>query len=150
MHMMDAHQKAVRDLVERMLAATGLDLTNLAEKAGLSASTLTRFMNGKAKHTLSAKTLQKLSEASGVPVTLGEPPDDARLTRLVAAYQTMGETARQALERIARELVSTAPALPPKAKGRAPPPRPFSGGRVKENGSGACVGNVRPLRTGAD
>mgnify|MGYP001442394756 CR=1 FL=1 len=65
---MDEQQTATRELVERMLRATGLTPSELAERAGLAASTLTRFLNKPVKHTLSARTLAKLSAASGVPV----------------------------------------------------------------------------------
>ncbi|HEY4254602.1 MAG TPA: S24 family peptidase [Roseomonas sp.] len=64
-------QKAVRELVQRMLAETGLTLTELARRAGVSSTTLTRFMNKDVKHTLSMSTLGKLSVASGVGVPMG-------------------------------------------------------------------------------
>jgi transcriptional regulator with XRE-family HTH domain len=140
---MDEHQKAARDLINRMLAATGLDLTGLARKAGVSPSTLTRFMNSPVKHTVSAKTLQKLSGATGVRITMGGDLDDPRLTRLVASYFSMSETAKQALDRIALELASAGPGntpstprrnRQPEPKVRAPPKPPFPiGGHVKEN-----------------
>lgn len=67
MHNMDADQAETRQLVKRMLRVTGLTPTELAHKAGVAASTLTRFMNKDAiKHTLSSRTLRKLSAASGV------------------------------------------------------------------------------------
>lgn len=49
-----------------MLRATGLRPSELAARAGLAPSTLTRFLNSPVKHTLSARTLSKLSEVSGV------------------------------------------------------------------------------------
>lgn len=64
-------QKAVRELVQRMLAETGLSLTELARRAGVSSTTLTRFMNKDVKHTLSVSTLGKLSVASGVSLPMG-------------------------------------------------------------------------------
>lgn len=142
MHNMDEHQKAAREMITRMLDATGLDPTGLARKAGLSPSTITRFMNSPVKYTISARTLQKLSAATGVTLTMGGDPDDARLTRLVVSYKAMSETAKQALERIALELASNGPNTtgvaprphkPPRPKG-TDPPRPFPvGGNVKEN-----------------
>jgi transcriptional regulator with XRE-family HTH domain len=63
---MDAEQERTRRLVEEMLRVTSLTPTELARKAGLSPSTLTRFLNSsEAKHALSNRTLQKLAEASG-------------------------------------------------------------------------------------
>lgn len=62
---------AVRELVQQMLAETGLTLTELARRAGVSSTTLTRFMNKDVKHTLSMSTLGKLSVASGVSVPMG-------------------------------------------------------------------------------
>lgn len=77
---MDEHQASARALVEKMIAAANTDATGLARLAGLSPSTLTRFMNNSdVKHTLSARTLAKLSAASGVPVPLTmveETPDE--------------------------------------------------------------------------
>jgi transcriptional regulator with XRE-family HTH domain len=133
---MDEHQKAAREMITRMLDATGLDPTGLARKAGLSPSTITRFMNSPVKYTISTKTLQKLAAAAGVSITMGGDPDDMRLTRLVVSYKAMSETAKQALERIALELASNgpnaSPAAPsPQPKERAPQP-PFPvGGSVK-------------------
>jgi len=65
---MDADQREVRQIVARMLRAAGdLTPTELAHKAGVAASTLTRFMNNEGvKHTLSTRTLRKLSSVSGV------------------------------------------------------------------------------------
>jgi hypothetical protein len=66
---MDTTKKAARELVERMMRETGLDATGLARKAGLAASTLTRFMNNDdISHTLSARTLARLQEATGIRV----------------------------------------------------------------------------------
>lgn len=68
---MSEQQTAVRELVQQMLAETGLTLTELARRAGVSSTTLTRFMNKDVKHTLSMSTLGKLSVASGVSVPMG-------------------------------------------------------------------------------
>lgn len=43
--------------------------TQLAKAAGLSASTLTRFLKGEVSHALSARTLERLSAISSVPVS---------------------------------------------------------------------------------
>lgn len=66
---MAGEQDAARRLVRKMLLATGLTPSELAAKAGLAHSTLTRFLNSAdAKHTLSFRTLLKLSKVSGVPI----------------------------------------------------------------------------------
>ena len=145
---MDERQKAVRDLVDRMLAATGLDATGLCRKADLSPSTLTRFLKGKVKHTLSAKTLQKLSDASGVPITMDGRPHDPRLTRITSSYEAMSEAAKQLLDDIALQFAASGQADPPASrspKERAPPP-PLQGGRFQEN---RASGRATPHNNGA-
>lgn len=86
---MDEQQEAARALVRRMMDVTGLDATNFAREAGVNPTTLTRFLNDRAvKHTLSAKTMSKLSKASGVPVPMvvakgrHVKPDERRLPGL--------------------------------------------------------------------
>lgn len=80
---MDKEQReqleAIRAVLRQMMLATGdADPTGLAKRASLTHTTLTRVMkNDEASPdvtwTLSAKTWQKLSGVSGVPVTfLGE------------------------------------------------------------------------------
>jgi transcriptional regulator with XRE-family HTH domain len=71
---MDEQQKATKALLERMLTATGLTPSELARAAKLTPSTLTRFLNSPVRHTLSARTLSKLSAYSGVAVPLGVLP----------------------------------------------------------------------------
>ena len=86
---MDPTIDATRDLIERMMEATGLDATGLARRAGLAASTLTRFMyNNDLGHTLSARTLAKLHAATGVPVTVPVP---AQASVPVVGYVGAGE-----------------------------------------------------------
>jgi transcriptional regulator with XRE-family HTH domain len=82
----DPQQKRVRELVELMLEATGMSPTELAREAGLSASTLTRFLHDReAKHVLSTRSLSKLSLASGVPLAMASDiltkVDPAKLQR---------------------------------------------------------------------
>lgn len=82
----DPQQKRVRELVELMLEATGMSPTELARQAGVSGSTLTRFLHDRGvKHTLSTRTLGKLSVASGVPLTMASDTptkvDPAKLER---------------------------------------------------------------------
>jgi transcriptional regulator with XRE-family HTH domain len=139
---MDERQKSVRDLVERMLAASELDPTGLARAAGLSASTLTRFLNSPVKHTLSARTLQKLSKASGVEVKLGGLHDDPRRTRILASFERLPDAGKTALDAHALLLVSATTgevfrkprkgAVPSPPKGPSTP-RPIPGGRVPKN-----------------
>lgn len=64
----DTDQKVARRYLEMVMQATGLDLTNIARKSGISPTTLTRFYNAEdVKHTLSARTLAKLHDGTGVP-----------------------------------------------------------------------------------
>lgn len=64
----------IREVLRRMMKAAAVDdPTQLAKKANLAHTTLTRIMSADAESnltwTLSAKTWMKLSEASGVAVT---------------------------------------------------------------------------------
>lgn len=64
-------------LIEQLARATGLTATELARKAGVSPSTLTRIAYGKTEHRLSAGTLERLQAA--FPDFFGdisEVPDD--------------------------------------------------------------------------
>lgn len=61
---MEIEQDIARQIVKEMLDTTGLSPTALARKAGLTPSTLTRFLNTESKHTLSYITLSKLARAS--------------------------------------------------------------------------------------
>jgi transcriptional regulator with XRE-family HTH domain len=69
----DPQRDAIRALVRRMAAANGLSLSALARKAGVTPTTVTRFMNQDVDHVLSLTTLSKLSEASGVALPSGVP-----------------------------------------------------------------------------
>lgn len=64
------HRSSARLLVEHMLGQTGWTASELARRAGLAPSTLTRFLNSPVKHSLSARTLARLSAASGMAVPL--------------------------------------------------------------------------------
>ena len=75
--MADLHRDAAIAYVAALVRETGLDLTNLARRAGISSTTLTRFHNDPGyTNSLSARTLKKLSDASGVPLpaSLGGAP----------------------------------------------------------------------------
>lgn len=58
-------RKAVRDFLLRAAEYAGTDLSGLARRAGLSPSTVTRFVNGDSKHLPTTRTLSKIAEASG-------------------------------------------------------------------------------------
>lgn len=55
-----AHQDDTRRLVRAMMALTGLTASGLARAAGLTPSTLNRFMNKDVGHTLSSRTMLAL------------------------------------------------------------------------------------------
>ena len=70
--MTDQHRAAAIAYVDALLRETGLDLTNLARRAGVSSTTLTRFHNNASyRNSLSGRTLKKLSDVTGIPL----PPD---------------------------------------------------------------------------
>jgi phage repressor protein C with HTH and peptisase S24 domain len=67
--MTDLHRDAAIAYVDMLVRETGLDLTNLARRAGVSSTTLTRFHNDpRYTNSLSARTLKKLSDVTGVPL----------------------------------------------------------------------------------
>lgn len=55
-----AHQEQTRRLVDAMLKLTGHSATGLARSAGLTPSTLNRFMHRRVRHTLSQRTMLAL------------------------------------------------------------------------------------------
>lgn len=80
---MDPHREAALTYVRALVKETGLDLTNLARRAGVAATTLTRFHNDPDYvNSLSARTLKKLSDATGIPLpsnlggSMGSPRAD--------------------------------------------------------------------------
>lgn len=78
--MTDLHRDAAIAYVDMLVRETGLDLTNLARRAGVSSTTLTRFHNDpRYTNSLSARTLKKLSDATGIPLppSLGGAPNGA-------------------------------------------------------------------------
>lgn len=65
-HMPNGEQVA-REVIARALEKTGWTATELARRAGVAPSTLTRFLNSpEAKHVPSTKTLTKVAEAANV------------------------------------------------------------------------------------
>ena len=66
--MADKYQKRVRRWLNIVLHTTGLSASELARKAQLSTTTLTRFMNSEEhQFTLSGKTISKIADATGIP-----------------------------------------------------------------------------------
>lgn len=67
--MTDPHRQAAIAYVDALVRETGLDLTNLARKAGVSSTTLTRFRNDPHyRNSLSGRTLKKLSDVTTIPL----------------------------------------------------------------------------------
>lgn len=60
----DAEQAAARRYVAEILRATGWSPTALARKAGLTPSTVTRFLNSEVGHTLSSRSIGKITQAA--------------------------------------------------------------------------------------
>lgn len=141
-------QAAVRELIRLMMDRTGLDATGLARSAGVVPSTLTRFLNKPVKHLLSARTLAKLSEFSGVPVPTGLPPATADEQKLLATFRSADQQGREMMLRLARSLESEpSPSAPDDKRGKARPPDPFARREsAKESASRADRKNVVPLR----
>lgn len=88
---MDSQQIAAKAIVEEMLRVTGLEPTNLARLAKVSPSTLTRFLGGNVKWSLSLRTLNKLSAASGVVLPSSSDSVDSRPMTVVVGYVGAGE-----------------------------------------------------------
>jgi transcriptional regulator with XRE-family HTH domain len=65
---------AVREFLLRAAEHAGTDLSNLARLAGLSPSTVTRFVNGDSRYLPTTRTLTKIAAASGLgtPLQLAE------------------------------------------------------------------------------
>lgn len=59
-HDLTAHQQETRKLVRAMMALTGQSASGLALAAGLTASTVNRFMHKPVRHTLSQRTMLAL------------------------------------------------------------------------------------------
>jgi hypothetical protein len=159
---MDEQQLAIKKLVEQMLAAAGLDATNLAKLAGLAPSTLNRFLNQQVKHTLSVRTLGKLLAVPNVAGAFGKwshpfGPLASRLdqerTDLLAAYDAMDEEQRRAMLVLAkgaarrdassRDSATAAPDLsrtvaPGKVQETPNPPHPTPEETVQNPADGVC------------
>lgn len=82
-----AHQEQTRKLVRAMMALTGSTASGLARAAGLTPSTVNRFMHRPVRHTLSQRTMLALMTQTLVSLKR-EPPshmDAAALHDLVPA-----------------------------------------------------------------
>ena len=66
--MNDPHRDAALTYVARVLEHTGWSASVLAAKAGVAQTTITRFRDVKTTHSLSARTLSKISLAAGLPL----------------------------------------------------------------------------------
>jgi transcriptional regulator with XRE-family HTH domain len=76
---MDPTQRAARGYVQAVLEHTRWSATELARRCKLAPSTLNRFLHSeRITHTLSARTLAKIAQASGLPLpaSLGAGPGD--------------------------------------------------------------------------
>lgn len=67
---MDVEQKKAADFIRAAMEQTGLDASNLARRAKIAPSTLTRILNGSVKNTLSARTIAKVADYAGMPSPL--------------------------------------------------------------------------------
>jgi transcriptional regulator with XRE-family HTH domain len=87
--MKDAHRDAAIAYVDHLIRETGLDLTNLARRAGISSTTLTRFHNDPAyRNSLSGRTLKKLSDVTGVPLPTDLGGGTASPRTFIASHST--------------------------------------------------------------
>lgn len=74
-----AHQRETRKLVRAMMTLTGQSASGLALAAGLTASTVNRFMHKPVRHTLSQRTMLALLTETFLTLKEQPPPDwDAR------------------------------------------------------------------------
>jgi len=108
----EEQQAAIRDLIRLMMDKTGLDPTGLARAAGIAPTTLTRFLNQPVKHLLTARTLAKLSKASGLPVPIGSPLSNPTEQELLAAFRSTDKQGQEMILRLAQSLRTSPPPEP--------------------------------------
>ncbi|MBX7200442.1 MAG: helix-turn-helix domain-containing protein [Rhodospirillaceae bacterium] len=87
-----AHQDDTRRLVRAMMTLTGLTASGLARAAGLTPSTLNRFMNKDVGHTLSSRTMLALMAETftllhGRPVATLDPAAVAALAPAIPVFE---------------------------------------------------------------
>jgi hypothetical protein len=99
--LMNLGQEDARRLLNEMVKATGLTLTEIARNGGLAPSTLTRFFNKPdVKHTLSMKSAQKAASGNRLTLILAidaagqRSPDEARL---LTVFRALPDTDQQSL-----------------------------------------------------
>ena len=88
----DAHQEQTRRLVGAMMKLTGRSATGLARAAGLTPSTINRFMHQRVTHTLSQRTMLALMTETFVaikdkPRQSLDPHALAELAPAIAVYE---------------------------------------------------------------
>lgn len=88
----DDEREAVKQFLRDAAAKCGLSLSALAQRAGLTPSTLTRFMLPQTKHMLTRSTLAKIAAVSGyaLPPMLGEDRTDLNRA-FIEAFARFGE-----------------------------------------------------------
>lgn len=112
----DLEQEEARLIVRKILGLTGLTPTALARKAGLSHTTLTRFVNNEeVKFTISFRTLKKLIDASELRLTVEARDDES--PGVVLSLRHMEPADREAIAafyEFLNERRAGEPATPPK------------------------------------
>lgn len=68
----------VQKLIQQMLSVSGFSLTKLARQANLAPSTLTKFVNNQSEDIPSTRTLIKLTEATGLALSVLPSRPEAR------------------------------------------------------------------------
>jgi transcriptional regulator with XRE-family HTH domain len=74
----DGPKCIVQNLIREILAVSGLTLTRLARQANLAPSTLTKFINNQTDDMPSTRTLIKLTEATGLELSVLPSRPEAR------------------------------------------------------------------------
>lgn len=141
--MIDPQQEAQRATVRHMAETVGMDLTTFAREAGLSPSTLTRFMNQAVKNLLSARTMAKLEKVAGTQPSEQDAeklPKSARLRAVAAVAEALDVSPAEvaALDERVTEWIAIISRIPPEIEGNA---RKMmlglvtGGGATQDNGS---------------
>ena len=89
--------------LRRVMEVTGSDLTGIARKAGLAASTLTRFYNGeRVKHVPSLTSVRKIEAATNVRFEPSRRDDQTLMTRRfkAALWAVWGQNEDDAAEEL--------------------------------------------------
>lgn len=96
MHGVDHH--IIRDFLRQAAAALDTDLTGLARKAGVAASTVTRIFKDEEGSLPSWRTLAKVAQASGVPIpsAIATPDQEEILASLAQQLERLDAMLKQA------------------------------------------------------